>query len=144
MPIVDFGLGLPGSGGFPCRLLKKVTTQVRRWFAKNSAKGWATCPLVQTGFVRIVSNPSFSPRSISLAQATEGLRLSLQDEAHHFWADSISFREAMDLLAGPVSGHQQVTDAYLVALALHNRGKLATLDRSILRVAPAGAVEVIS
>lgn len=42
-----------------------------------------------------------------------------------------------------LTGHQQITDAYLVALAIHNRGKLATLDRRIVQFAPAGAVELI-
>ncbi|HXM66877.1 MAG TPA: hypothetical protein VN911_09115 [Candidatus Acidoferrum sp.] len=46
-------------------------------------------------------------------------------------------------LKKPIHGHQQVTDAYLVALALRNRGKLATLDRKIGQFAPAGTVEVI-
>jgi predicted nucleic acid-binding protein len=44
----------------------------------------------------------------------------------------------------PLTGHQQITDAYLIALAIHNRGKLATLDRGIAQLAPAGSVEVIS
>ena len=43
-----------------------------------------------------------------------------------------------------MAGHQQISDAYLVALAIHNRGKLATLDKGIAQFAPAGAVEVIS
>jgi toxin-antitoxin system PIN domain toxin len=115
----------------------------RTWFAKNSAKGWATCPLVQAGFVRVVSNPAFSSQSVSLQQAIESLTVSLQDQAHQFWPDSISLPDAVHLLKGRVQGHQQITDAYLVALAIHNRGKLATLDRKIVEFAPAGSVEVI-
>jgi toxin-antitoxin system PIN domain toxin len=115
----------------------------RSWFAKHSRKGWATCPLVQAGFVRIVSNPAFSPRAVTMQEAIEGLRISLQDEAHQFWPDSIAFTDAMLALERPIRDHQQVTDAYLVALAIQNRGKLATLDRKIAQIAPAGAVEVI-
>ncbi|MGA6983427.1 MAG: hypothetical protein WBZ11_17880 [Candidatus Sulfotelmatobacter sp.] len=51
--------------------------------------------------------------------------------------------DATAALKSPLTGHQQITDAYLVALAMRNRGKLATLDRGILRIAPAGVVEVI-
>jgi len=116
----------------------------RRWFGKNSAKGWATCPLVQAGFVRIVSNPAFSSRSVSVQQAIEGLVVSLRDDAHQFWPDSMPLPDAMRFLKEPITGHQQITDAYLVALAIRNRGKLATLDRKILQLAPAGAVEVIA
>lgn len=115
----------------------------RAWFSKNSAKGWATCPMVEAGFVRIVSNPAFSSRSVPVAEALEGLRISLQDSAHQFWPDSISFPDIIRFLDKPISGHQQVTDAYLVALSIHKRGKLATLDRGIPRFAPAGSVELI-
>jgi toxin-antitoxin system PIN domain toxin len=115
----------------------------RRWFAQHRGKGWATCPLAQAGFVRIVSNPAFSLRSVSVQQAREGLADSLLDKAHQFWPDSISLPEAMRLLPEPIRGHQQITDAYLVALAIRNRGKLATLDRGIRQWAPAGSVELI-
>lgn len=116
----------------------------RRWFAKHRTKGWATCPLAQSGFVRIVSNPAFSSRSVSVEQATEGLAESLRDDAHRFWPDSISLPDAMRVLAMPIGGHQQITDAYLVALAIHNKGTLATLDRGIQQWAPAGSVELIA
>jgi len=77
-------------------------------------------------------------------QAIEGLVDSLRDDAHQFWPDSISLPDAMHLLKEPIRGHQQVTDAYLVALAIRNKGKLATLDRGIQQWTPAGSVEVIS
>jgi uncharacterized protein len=115
----------------------------RDWFVRHSAKGWATCPLVQAGFVRIVSNPAFSPKSVSVTEAVDALRLSLADKAHQFWPDSISFPEAASMLSAPMRGDQQVTDAYLIALAIRHKGKLATLDRGIGRLGPAGVVEVI-
>jgi hypothetical protein len=117
---------------------------VRAWFAKNSGKGWATCPMVETGFVRIVSNPAFSLRSVSVKEAVDGLAVSLGDGNHQFWPDSISFPEAVHLLKAPITGHQQITDAYLVGLAIRNRGRLATMDRGIVQFAPAGVVEIIA
>ena len=116
----------------------------RRWFARHRSKGWATCPLAQAGFVRIVSNPAFSSHSVSVQQAVEGLVDSLRDDAHQFWPDSISLPDAIRFLKEPVAGHQQITDAYLIGLAMHNRGKLATLDRKVLKFAPMGAVELIA
>src|ERR1700676_3745912 len=114
-------------------------TVTRAWFSKNRAKGWATCPLVQAGFVRILSNPAFSSHAVSVQEAVEALRISLQDDAHRFWPDSISFPDAIRQLEHPLTGHQQTTDAYLIALAIKNRGKLATLARGILQFAPRGA-----
>jgi toxin-antitoxin system PIN domain toxin len=116
----------------------------RGWFAKNSSKGWATCPLVEAGFVRIVSTPAFSSRAVSVQEAVDALRVSVGNEAHQFWPDSISFPDAARLLKAPITGHQQITDAYLVALAIHNRGRLATLDHKIAHIAPTGALELIS
>jgi uncharacterized protein len=115
----------------------------RSWFAEHHAKGWATCPLVEAGFVRIVSNPNFSPKSVSVQEAVEALRTSVVDKAHQFWPDSISLPDALAMLDKTEAGHRQITDAYLVALAIKNRGKLATLDRGIADIAPAGVVEVI-
>jgi predicted nucleic acid-binding protein len=63
---------------------------------------------------------------------------------HRFWPDALSVPEVAQLMKKPIMGHQQIMDAYLVALAIHNRGKLATLDRSIATIAPDGAVEVIT
>jgi toxin-antitoxin system PIN domain toxin len=118
-------------------------TIARRWFAKHRTTGWATCPLAQAGFVRIVSNPAFSSRSVSVQQAIEALIDSLRDDWHQFWPDSVSLPDAMRMLTAPINGHQQITDAYLVALAMRHKGKLATLDRGIQQWAPAGSVEVI-
>jgi hypothetical protein len=77
-------------------------------------------------------------------EAVEALSIGLRDEAHQFWGDSISFSDALRFLKGPLTGHQQITDAYLVGLAIHNRGKLATMDRGIVQIAPPGSVELIS
>jgi uncharacterized protein len=115
-----------------------------RWFASSQSRGWATCPLVQTAFVRIVSNPSFSPRFVSPREAIEALNGSIQHPRHQFWADDLSAPEALGMLIGHIAGHQQVTDAYLVALAVKHGGKLATLDKRIAHLAPADAVELIS
>lgn len=117
---------------------------VQRWFAHHAPKGWATCPIVEAGFVRIVSNPAFSPRAVSPSEAVSALRGTVNHPAHQFWPDSIAFADAVRFLRGPLTGHRQITDAYLVGLAIHKKGKLATLDRGMLQIAPPGAVELVS
>jgi uncharacterized protein len=114
-----------------------------RWFAKHSEEGWATCPMTQAALVRVLSNPAFSPRALTPSNALLVLKRNVELPSHRFWADSIQLREAIDGLPALLTGHQQITDAYLIALAIHNRGKLATLDRKIVHLAPAGAVELI-
>ena len=105
--------------------------RVQAWFARTADKGWATCPFTQSAFVRILSNPAFSPRAVSPQDALRALNSSLKHPAHRFWAADIAFVDAVRRFEGRLVGHKQVTDAYLLGLALHKKGKLATLDRSV-------------
>jgi toxin-antitoxin system PIN domain toxin len=122
---------------------------VQAWFGKNARRGWATCPITQGGFVRLVSNPSFSAQAVSPSDAARALDLTLKHPAHRFWPDEIPITDALGTFGKRVAGHQQVTDAYLLSLAIHNKGKLVTLDQSIVALPGrddprANAVEVIS
>jgi uncharacterized protein len=105
---------------------------VQTWFSRNANKGWATCPLVEISFVRLLSNPAFSPRAVSPNEALEALRHNVRHPAHQFWQDELSMVEALELVGNRIAGHQQVRDAYLVALAIRRKGKLATLDKRLI------------
>jgi toxin-antitoxin system PIN domain toxin len=118
--------------------------KVGRWFARHSRVGWATCPFTQAAFVRILSNPAFSANALTPANASRVLESNLNLPSHHFWADSISVIDALKNIEGRLTGHRQVTDAYLVSLAVHHRGKLATLDQGIGAWGIEVAVEVIA
>jgi toxin-antitoxin system PIN domain toxin len=117
---------------------------VERWFGHRGAQGWATCPFTQSGFVRIVSNPAFSRDAMAPTNAVELLRENLEHPGHSFWPADIPVTEAVRGMLPRLTGHQQITDAYLVALVIHNKGKLATLDHGIPQWAPAGSVEFIA
>lgn len=108
--------------------------KVQQWFSTRQREKWASCPLTQSAFVRILSNPAFSPHALTAVDAIALLRSSLQHPGHQFWPDDIGLQEA----AAPfrVTGHQQVTDAYLLGLAIHNKGRLATLDRKLAALLP--------
>jgi uncharacterized protein len=119
----------------------------QRWFGRNARDGWATCALTQAAFVRIVSNPAFSPNAVSPAAAIALLETNLSHPQHRYWRDNSSFLDAIRDLAQRIQGHRQVTDAYLLGLALLHKGRLVTLDRAIPALLPHGvrhnAVEVI-
>jgi len=117
--------------------------RAQHWFAKNARQGWATCPITQCGFVRVSSNPAFSPHALSPSQALELLRANLNHSGHTFWPDDLDLSTASSLVQ-QLSGHQQVTDAYLVGLAVQHKGKLATLDRGTAAWAASGSVELIN
>lgn len=101
------------------------------WFSENAKRGWATCPLTQAGFVRIAANPSFSTYVVSPQQARRLLDENLAHRTHHFWPAQISYSEAVEPFGDLVRAYRQVTDAYLLGLAIHHSGKLTTLDRGI-------------
>ncbi len=105
---------------------------VRPWFHRNAGDGWATCPFTEAAFVRIVSNGTSFPDAVEPQEAVELLEGNLKDPRHQFWADDISFMKAVQPFWGRLKGHKQVTDAYLLGLALHKKGKLVSLDRGIL------------
>jgi uncharacterized protein len=105
--------------------------RAQRWFAQNARHGWATCAMTQAGFVRIVSNPIFSRRAVSPRDALEVLSGSLQHPAHHFWTEDIGVTEALAHFGRRLLGHQQITDSYLLGLAIQKKGRLATLDASL-------------
>lgn len=90
---------------------------------------WATCALTQLGFIRISSNPSVVGGSISPAEAARLLAAMARDRLHVFLEAlpapvSSSFLTSLD----SIIGSQQVTDAYLVALARMRGATLVTFD----------------
>jgi hypothetical protein len=101
------------------------------WFARKSRNGWATTPMTQAGFVRIVSNPAFSRDAVTPSEAVLFLAANLQHRHHKFWPDTISVPDAVQPLLSRLFGHRQVTDAYLLGLTAANRGKLATFDAGV-------------
>lgn len=110
--------------------------RVHDWFAAHERYGWATCPLTQAAFVRIVSNPAFSPDAVRPQEASDLLAANLMHSSHQFWADAVSFADAVQPFRRKVLGHRQVMDAYLLGLVLHRQAKLATLDKAILSLLP--------
>jgi hypothetical protein len=64
------------------------------------------------------------------------LTSNLKDAHHRFWPDAIGYAEAAALFNAKILGHRQITDAYLLGLAIHNGGKLATFDKSIVALLP--------
>ena len=112
-----------------------------KWFGRHRAKGWATCPLTEAGFVRIVSNPAFSRDAVTPREAASLLAANTAASDHTFWPDQIPFAEASAFAGARLVGHQQVTDAYLLGLALLRGGVLATLDQRIAALAEPKSAE---
>lgn len=102
-----------------------------KWFTRHRGRGWATCPVTQAGFVRIVSNPAFSRDAVQPREAIHVLSANTAAKDHTFWPDELPFADAVAFTGVRLMGHQQVTDAYLLGLAVRRGGILATLDQRI-------------
>jgi len=102
------------------------------WFAEHESDGWATCPLTENGFVRIIGNPAY-PNSAGSANAAlttlRGLVRALP--GHRFLSDEISIRDTFAIPDFRGITPRQLTDYYLLALAVHRRAKFLTFDRGI-------------
>lgn len=106
-------------------------TTAQSWFESSGQNAWATCPLTQLAFVRISSNPKIVQSAVSPREATALMASVTAQPGHEFWPDSLEVPAVAELSETGLSGHRQVTDAYLVALARHHDGRLATFDRGI-------------
>jgi len=105
------------------------------WWDDNRDYGWASCPLTQNGIVRVLSQPTYS-HPVSIAEAFEILAEQIARTDHVFWPDDLSLLDPGVIDHTHVLGPKQLTDIYLLALAVKNGGRLATFDRTI----PLGAV----
>ena len=111
------------------------------WFRRHRAKGWASCPLTESGFVRIVSNPAFSRDAVTPREAASLLEANTAAADHVFWPDELPFASAASVAGERLVGHQQVTDAYLLGLTLKRGGALATLDGRIAALTTSKSAE---
>ena len=110
--------------------------RAHKWFRRRAGQGWATCPFTQTAFVRLLSNPAFSPHAVTPIEALKVLGANLEVPGHHFWPDDLPLTEAVAEFSNRIVGHRQVTDAYLLGLCIRKRGRLATLDEKVMAILP--------
>lgn len=108
------------------------------WLADNIDAGWASCPLTENGCIRILSQPGYTnplPAAVVAARLAEAAATPW----HAFWPDGISLLDQGVINWQAVLGSRQVTDVYLLALAVRNGGRLVTLDRAVPLQAVGGA-----
>ena len=109
-----------------------------RWFDANAREGWASCPLTQNGFIRVVSQPSYTnPLPVDIV--AQRLREAAAHAHHEFWADEVSLLDRSAVDTTRIHGPRQVTDVYLLSLAVSRGGRLVTFDRSLPLAAVAKA-----
>ncbi len=110
-------------------------SKVRKWFAARAARSFSTCSLTQAGFLRIVSSPAIIGERFALSDARELLLALTKQPGHTFWPTTIDYFEATAPFERRMHGPKQITDAYLLGIAKHHGGKLATLDKAVKSLA---------
>jgi toxin-antitoxin system PIN domain toxin len=119
---------------------------VRAWFQAHAAASFATCSLTQAGFLRITSSPEIMKERYALREARQLLLAFTQQPGHEFWPTTVDIFEATAPFERRMHGPKQITDAYLLGIAKHHGGRLATLDKAIKSLAGpefSGLVELI-
>lgn len=100
----------------------------------------ATCPLVENGVIRIMAMPSYGRGGgVPMIQVRQRLQEACASLDHAFWPDDVSLRDDALVDFSRVQGHQQVTDLYLLALAVRHGGRLVTFDRAVALSSVRGA-----
>jgi hypothetical protein len=111
-----------------------------RWLKGNVRHGWASCPLTQNGCIRIMSQPGY-PNAVPAAVVMQRLRAATSHSAHRFWPDDLSLLDVRAVDETQVHRPRQVTDVYLLALAVKHSGRFVTFDGAIALSAVRGAAD---
>jgi predicted nucleic acid-binding protein len=109
---------------------------VHQWFAQAQKNGWATlldntkwvCPALIQPENSTASR--FPKRGVAITGTITGL------SNHLFWKDSIALTEAIVFQQTNIIGYRQITDAYLLSLAIYNKGHLVSFDKGIAALVP--------
>ncbi|MGI8983354.1 MAG: TA system VapC family ribonuclease toxin [Acidimicrobiales bacterium] len=112
--------------------------RARSWLEAEVAHGWASCPITENGFVRVISQPRY-PNPITPAAAISLMRSATEQPQHQFWACDVSVLDPSALDQSRLHGPRQVTDAYLLALATKRGGRFVTFDQSVSLAVAKGA-----
>jgi uncharacterized protein len=101
-----------------------------RWLERQLEHGWATCPITENGVVRIMAQPTY-PNAQPAALVAARLAEACSHSSHVFWPEPISLLQEGLIRWERLLGPRQITDAYLLALAVSQDGCFASFDQRI-------------
>ena len=106
--------------------------RAHEWFDAIGRHSWATSPMTENGALRVLSNPRYTNSSDSPAVVAQMLQEFVTLSGHAFWPDDISALDPKHLDTTHLLTAGQITDSYLLALAIAHQGQLATFDRRLI------------
>ena len=105
---------------------------VARWMHAQSGSGWATCPITENGFVRILGQPTYPGWPGTPQLSATALRQLIETiPGHEFLPDEVSILDPGLAASFKDVAAREVTDLYLLALAVHHGVRFATMDARI-------------
>jgi hypothetical protein len=110
------------------------------WYKKNLNAGWASCPITENGTARIMSSTGY-PNPSPVAEVLSRLKQAMDGGDHKFWSDDVSLTDTSKFDHDRLLGPKQITDRYLLALAVRNKGRFVTFDQSMRPAAVIGATD---
>ncbi|MDR3749985.1 MAG: PIN domain-containing protein [Terracidiphilus sp.] len=111
--------------------------KARNWLTSSGRERLGICPLTEAGFLRVTTNPAFHPRPRTLEQAIAILQALKGRDDYWYCPIDESWVTLTAPFAARIFGHQQVTDACLLGLAIKEKGVLVTFDKGIQYMAGA-------
>lgn len=100
------------------------------WFRTPGLR-WALSPWAEGGLLRFATQPG----RLSMSEATGLLDELALCRGYHYHPCAQSWRTLTQPFFRRLHGHNQVTDAYLLGMAIHDGLVLVTFDRAILHLA---------
>jgi predicted nucleic acid-binding protein len=68
---------------------------------------------------------------LPLGEVFDLMREATAHAAHEFWADDVSLLDELRIDTSMSLGPRQITDLYLLALAVAHKGRFVTFDRAV-------------
>src|SRR5215831_4970550 len=114
---------------------------MHKWLRAHKGQTWASCPLTENGFVRILSQPKYASGARPPSEAVELLKAIRKAPSvnHIFWPDSVSLADSALFHGERIGRPGHITDIYLAGLAWRRGARLVTFDADIPWQAVAGA-----
>ena len=111
--------------------------KAQEWFDSSIGGNLGVCPFTESGFIRLTTNPAFRPGPRSLELAIAIIQFLKGHPGYWYCLIDESWVTLTAPFAARISGHQQVTDAFLLGLAIKENGVLVTFDKGIQYMASA-------
>ena len=101
-----------------------------QWLQTHGGAGWASCPITLNGCIRILSQPNY-PNRVPMQQVVAGLKQAMQNPLHEFWAEDVNTVTTKAIDWSYTVRPAQLTDVYLLTLAVAHEARFVTLDQGI-------------